>query len=195
MKKTFLLLSLITIAFASCNEKKTTQDDIIRQKAEELIIKSMNDPDSYEFVSLEIVDSTTYKDNITHKRELYSKFMTSEYESITSKKGTAIESGLSEIKKDSLIIAGIDSIEQSIGNKVNDAISYTYILKCRGNNKIGAKILVSYYIQTKTDEDRIINITDDINKIYPHPCDFPGFKDLIEKHNPKYPIANRYANY
>lgn len=45
MKKTFLLLSLITIAFASCNEKKTTQDDIIRQKAEELIIKSMNDPD------------------------------------------------------------------------------------------------------------------------------------------------------
>lgn len=68
MKKTFLLLSLITIAFASCNEKKTTQDDIIRQKAEELITKNMNDPDSYEFVSLEIVDSTTYKDNITHKK-------------------------------------------------------------------------------------------------------------------------------
>lgn len=76
--------------------------------------------------------------------------MASEYESIASKKDVPIESSLSEIKKDSLIIAGIDSIEQSIRNKVNDAISYTYILKCRGNNKMGTKILVFYYIQTRT---------------------------------------------
>ena len=192
MKKILLSFTVITSLFLSCNNEPA-QNDVIRQNAEELIKKNMNDPESYEFVSIQIVDSTTYKDNIEHKKKLYIGFLESEKKALDkSLDKNDIESSRIEIQKDSLIIAGIDSIEKEMGNNVENVASYTYILKCRGNNKLGAKVLVDYYIQTKTAEDKIINITDSKNKLYFNPCDFPGFADLIKKHNPKYPLSNRY---
>lgn len=76
MNKILLSFTVISL-FLSCNNEPA-QNDTIRQNAEELIKKNMNDPESYEFVSMQVIDSTTYKNNIEHKKKLYIGFLESE---------------------------------------------------------------------------------------------------------------------
>ena len=126
MNKILLSFTVISL-FLSCNNEPT-QNDTIRQNAEELIKKNMNDPESYEFVSMQVIDSTTYKNNIEHKKKLYIGFLESEKKTLDkSRNNNDIESSRIEIQKDSLIIAGIDSIEKEMGNNVDNVASYTYI--------------------------------------------------------------------
>lgn len=187
MKRVLLLTLLVSFLFSCGNENN--REDRVKQNVEELIKKSMDDPKSYEFVSIEVIDSVTYKDNIDYRKEHFVKSLNMNRDNIDFYteigKNEEIEKYQLEMKKDSLIIDEINSIEQKLGDEVNKIASYTYQFKCRGNNKFGAKILVSYYVQTDFRNDSIINITDDIDKLYLNPTDFPGYIDLLNKYRTK----------
>lgn len=180
-----ILLSFIASIslFMSCNNEPT-KNDIIRKNAEELIKNSMHDPASYEFVSIEVIDSDTYKNNINQRKNLFSKRLASGYRSLSfdleNNRIDDMNKTLLEIKKDSLILVGIDSIENSMKDKINDVISYTYLFKIRGKNEMGVKILSEYYIQTNAENNEIINLVDDEKKLYLTPFNFPGYEELIK---------------
>lgn len=70
MNKLFTILS-IAITLSACGSDSTStlsRDEIVKQNAEAHLKAVMNDPTSYEFVSLKLVDSVLYKDNIHYRR-------------------------------------------------------------------------------------------------------------------------------
>lgn len=60
------LVALLTGCQGNANETQRTRQDIVRQKVEEVLLPKMDDPDNYEFVSLELMDSTTHQGSVTH---------------------------------------------------------------------------------------------------------------------------------
>ncbi|NRT14694.1 hypothetical protein HNP99_001038 [Flavobacterium sp. 28A] len=198
MKKTTLktligLFTLTTLALTSCSEKKPNRDEIVRKNAEEYLKEKMNDPKSYEFVKLELIDSVLYSDNIKYRKENFNKNIEDNKDEIKRKEEykieipsmydeREIEELKADIAKNEKIIAKIDSLETKLGTKKNQVASYTYVFSFRGNNALGAKILNEYILQTNPSPDfKIINMTDDKDKVFLNPNDFPGYREMIAK--------------
>lgn len=87
---------------------------------------------------------------------------------------------LYSIKKDSIILSGIDSIQNLMGDKINEDVAYLYNYKFRGKNKLGAVILEEYLIYISPNWE-VIQMTNDRKKLYSNPGDFPGYVDLVKK--------------
>jgi hypothetical protein len=187
------LFALMTLGLTSCSEKKPNRDEIVIKNAEEYLKAKMNDPKSYEFVKLALIDSVLYSDNIQYRKEAFSKYLEDDKDEIKRKEGYKIdlpsmydEKEIEELKakiaKNEKILMKIDSLETKLGNKKNEVASYTYVFSFRGNNALGAKILNEYILQTNPSPDfKVINMTDDKDKVYLNPNDFPGYKEMIEK--------------
>lgn len=182
--------ALIAIGLTSCSEKQPTQDDIVKKNAETYVKEKMNDPASYEFVKLELIDSVTFSNNIEYSKDFYSKIIDSDRRLLemeerykTSIYGEKSEEYLkAEIEKNERILSKIDSLATLLGDRKNEVASYTYIFSFRGNNALGAKILNEYVVQTDPAPDfKIINMTDDKDKIFLNPNDFPGYREMIKK--------------
>lgn len=125
-------------------------------------MESLNDPDSYEFVSLDLVDSTTFADNIAYRRDYF-----------TQRK---------DDPKNARILSGIDSLENLMGEKTNDVASYRYLFTCRANNALGAKVINTFHVQTgPVPAYEVINITQDEDRIILNPNEFPGYFDMASK--------------
>jgi hypothetical protein len=187
------LFALMTLGLTSCSEKKPNRDEIVIKNAEEYLKAKMNDPKSYEFVKLVLIDSVLYSDNIQYRKEAFSKYLEDDKDEIKRKEGYKIdlpsmydEKEIEELKaqiaKNEKILMKIDSLETKLGNKKNEVASYTYVFSFRGNNALGAKILNEYILQTNPSPDfKVINMTDDKDKVYLNPNDFPGYREMIEK--------------
>jgi len=76
MNKLGILFAFVTFLFAGCKENQPTQFDVVKSNAEAYIKEKMNDPSSYEFVNLVLIDSTTYKDNIEYRLNLFNNRLT-----------------------------------------------------------------------------------------------------------------------
>ena len=128
MKKIILLLSIII--FISCGEKKKSQKDIIQEKASLAIKKNMNDSESYEFVSIDKIDTIVWTD---------------EEGSSLMLKGLTLEK---ENRQKFL-----DSVQKVIEKRKsnNQFHFYDVNMTVRGNNSYGAKMLAEYYV--KLDKD------------------------------------------
>lgn len=169
MKKIMFLVCAI-IVLSSCGGKSENQTEKkLREVVEAELQKSMNDWSSYEFVSTEIMDTIKYIDNINFRKKYYQNRIKL-YKTENSK----------EITKDSLIIIGIDSIQNTMGNEVNEDVAYLYNYKFRGKNKIGELVLENYYIYISPNWE-IIQITNDQHKLYNNPGEFPGYVELVKK--------------
>jgi hypothetical protein len=174
MKKIILLVCAIT-ALCSCGGSGNQNEKKVREVVEAKLKTEMNDWSSYEFVSAEAIDTIKYIDNINYRKEYFQK-------SIENNKG-ASNYGLdysSSITKDSIILIGIDSIQNAMGDKVNEDVAYLYKYKFRGKNKLGAVILDEYLIYISPNWE-IIQMTNDPKKLYNNPGDFPGYVDLVKK--------------
>ncbi|MBN1989403.1 MAG: hypothetical protein JW783_08410 [Bacteroidales bacterium] len=197
MRKTIGLIVAVTMIcggiLLSCT-KKQTRDDLVRNNAEQYLKENMNDPESYEFVKLELIDSVLYKDNIEYRRQMFENRLENEKKMLTFKEEVRLTSPSmysddeinrhkNEISKDERIIAAIDSIEISLGNKVNEVASYTYIFSFRGKNELGAKTINVYYLQTTPDLN-VKNLTTEKSKIIVNPSDFPGYLDILNRLSP-----------
>ena len=187
------LFALVSIGLTSCAEKEPTRDEIVKKNAEEYIKSKMNDPKSYEFVKIELVDSILYSDNIEYRKENFKRDMEYDQSSLErlERYKTEIPSMYDEkeveelnlkIEKNIRILTKIDSLASELGERKNEVASYTYIFSFRGNNALGAKILNKYAVQTDpAPEYKIINMTDEKDKMYLNPNDFPGYREMIEK--------------
>jgi hypothetical protein len=185
--------ALIAIGLTSCSEKQPTQDDIVKNNAETYVKEKMNDPSSYEFVKLELMDSVTFNDNIEYRKDFFSRNMEYDRSSLERQEGyktelpsmydeKEVEELKAKIEKNERILSKIDSLATLLGDRKNEVASYTYIFSFRGNNALGAKILNEYVVQTDPAPDfKIINMTDDKDKIFLNPNDFPGYRKMIEK--------------
>ena len=111
MKKIILLVCAIT-ALCSCGGSSNQNEKKVREVVEAKLKTEMNDWSSYEFVSLEVVDTIKYIDNINFRKKDFK-------ERIEREKGSHINFSNS-IEKDSLILIGIDSIQNAMGDKVNE---------------------------------------------------------------------------
>lgn len=192
-RMTLGIFALIVIGLTSCTQKQPTQDDIVKKNTETYVKEKMNDPASYEFVKLELMDSVTFSDNIEYRKDYFSRNMEYDRSSLERQEGykTEIPSMYDEkdveelkakIEKNERILSKIDSLATLLGDRKNEVASYTYIFSFRGNNALGAKILNEYVVQTDPAPDfKIINMTDDKDKIFLNPNDFPGYREMIEK--------------
>lgn len=193
MTKIALGIFLTLIGFTSCTEKQPTRDEIVKKNTEEYLKPKLNDPDSYEFVKLELIDSILYSDNIKYRKEYFQKDLENDKEDLERQERykTEIPSMYKEedvtelnekIAKNEKILSAIDSLETELGPKKDEVASYTYIFSFRGNNALGAKILNEYVVQTDPEPNyKIINMTDDKDKVFLNPNDFPGYREMIEK--------------
>lgn len=192
--KITLGLFLTLIGFTSCTEKQPTQDEIVKKNAEEYLKPKLNDPNSYEFVKLELIDSVLYSDNIKYRKERFQKDIEYDKDNLERQERykTEIPSMYKEeevtelnekIAKNEKILSAIDSLETELGSRKNDVASYTYIFSFRGNNALGAKILNEYIVQTDPKPELTIkNMTDDKDKVFLNPNDFPGYREMIKKY-------------
>ena len=187
------LFALVSIGLTSCAEKEPNRDEIVKKNAEEYIKSKMNDPKSYEFVKIELVDSVLYSDNIEYRKEYFKRKMEYDQSSLEREESDKTEFPIlydekrvqelnSKIEKNKRILTKIDSLASELGERKNEVASYTYIFSFRGNNALGAKILNEYAVQTdQAPEYKIINMTDEKDKMFLNPNDFPGYREMIEK--------------
>ena len=161
------LLSILLVLLIGCKsapkektekaEKPLTIDEIVRNSAEEYLKDKLNDPESYEFVKLVLIDSVMYKDNIEYRRVRF--------------------------KDDEIVLAKIDSLVQVMNDKVDDVASFTYIFSFRAINAMGAKVLNEYYLQTgESPNYEVVNLAEGMDDIFLNPNDFPGYTEMIRKH-------------
>lgn len=191
--KTFAFIATASVLFISCGEKKPNRDKIVKLNVEEYLKSRMNDPESYEFVKLELIDSISFSNNIEYRKESFQRNLKYDKDDLERQKRykidipsmyqeEKIEELNEKIAKNEKILAKIDSLEADLGNRKNETASYTYIYSVRGNNKMGAKILNEYIVQTNPAPNfEIINMTDDKDKMYLNPNDFPGYREVISK--------------
>jgi len=187
------LFAFIAIGLTACSEKQPTQDEIVKKNAEEYVKEKMNDPNSYEFVKLELIDSITFSENIEYRKDYFSKNMEYDRSSLERQERykteipsmydeKEVEDVKAKIEKNERVLYKIDSLATLLGDRKSEVASYTYIFSFRGNNALGAKILNEYVVQTDpAPEFKIINMTDDKDKIFLNPNDFPGYREMIEK--------------
>jgi len=190
-----------TLLFYSCGEskeKEVSQYDQVLQLVENAVTPKLNDPKSYEFVELVLVDSVLIKDNVEYRLnyfshnlefaesrvEVYKGYKSSESFLFDSLSLKSQENNVLEYKE---ILKGIDSIKVSLNDRLNDVASYTYSYTFRGNNKMGALVLNTYLIQTDPLAPfEVINIAENEDELFLIPNQFEGYLELVK------PIIEKY---
>lgn len=195
IKTIILALTIITI-LTSCQEATLTRDEIVKRNVEEYLMERLNDPESYEFVELQNLDSVIFKANIEHIKNRFQIRMQYEQKQLEGQleyKNDPIlrrslyreewENGHSlEIDRYKKLQLAIDSIEIALGDTVNHVASYTYYFSCRAKNAFGAKILSEYILQTTpAPEYEVLNLVNENDKVYLTPNAFPGYYEIMEK--------------
>ena len=197
--KLCIAIYMIVFTMTACSSpgeqsKPLTRDDIVKMNLDEYLGSRLNDPDSYEFVELKIMDSVLYKDNIEYRRNYFIRQLEYEKDNLERQLDykKTIPSMYDEnevlkirgsIDKNNKILSGIDSLEIVLDDMVNNVALYTYYLSFRATNSFGAKVLNEYILQTDPAPDyEIINMTDDQDQIILNPNDFPGYREMITKY-------------
>lgn len=160
MKK--LLLFLFTIILLSCDETSKKETNTVQEETNSIQISieaylkpKLDDSESYEFVEMKLLDSVTFGENIAFRK--------------------------GEFMDNPILLKKIDSLVSIMDVGINDVASYSYLFKFRTNNKLGATVLNEYIVQTDENRD-VINMTNEMNKLFLNPNDFPGYKEMIRKH-------------
>jgi TonB family protein len=177
--KSKLIAFLIVVGSMS---NAQTIDQKVRIKAEKFLKENMNDPSSYQFVSLKALDPVTYQDNIDD--ELAPLESDIRMEQITLDIYTdnpeyhfdAILEGKTKIENAKLLRAKLDSIKKSLNTKLGTVTLYNYSLKCRGKNAFGALVLNEYLVQVAPKNLELVNMVSNYKDGYYTYGGFPGYK-------------------
>lgn len=133
------LLSFLLIALSSCNkstEGKNKAEDIIKNNIELKLKETMNDPNSFEFVSMEITDTLSVRD----RRE----FLNDEkYKNIIENPYTSSQM--------LFLVKELYTFLQKQTDEEKDAVYYIDY-NIRGKNSFGAKVLSNYSVTVLNDE-------------------------------------------
>jgi hypothetical protein len=195
------ILTISLLVLSSCGEsakKEVSQYDQVLLSVENAVKPKLNDPKSYEFVELVLVDSVLYSENVEYRLSGFKKYLDDSRRGVEDlKRYKESESILydslklvnreKDILENEEIIQGIDSIRMSLGDKLNDVASYTYSFSFRGNNKMGALVLNTYLVQTDPVAPfGVINLAKNEDELFLNPNQFEGYIELVT------PIFEKY---
>lgn len=204
LKSTLSLFIMCCIAF-SCSKSPKSE---IQEAIEKIILPQLDDPSSYEFASLQILDTIKYEDNINHDKFLFEKTINdnndiiSRFKKIHQRENEEVlnfrlSNEMSAVRVYSKAIEILDSIENGI--QTDKICAYTCCYKFRSNNGLGNLTLNTLYIEISPllQNYNILNIQNEIEKLSPTPGDYPNKKlvdQQIEKYKSPEEILNQFRN-
>ena len=187
----------LVIGGCSRNDQKKERDTeaidpltTIKTNAEAHLQTMLNDPKSYEFVSLEFIDTVTYEENINRMKTSHQNDLELANQNIQSqleyqKIGSFIFdiNDLTRSRSDSMnaqtILNGLDSIEKKLSGKIKEEAAYLLIFKYRAKNALGALVINENFLQVTAGPDfKVLNITDNTKRLFLTPNSFPGFEEF-----------------
>lgn len=161
-----LILLLVSIILFSCSTTpKKSPEEIAKANIEENLMRNLHDASSYEFVELGKLDTIYAKEHYQELEEEYTDLLLSmqdypnkieELQDIATKFRNYGSEYESEAKEAEELIAGyIDDYEKTQKNlakyrelsqnsQPDEILDITTTLRCRANNKMGAKVLAIY---------------------------------------------------
>lgn len=200
----FIFSVVSALLLSACGANEPTHEEIVREHFEAHISDKLNDPESYEFMEIAVIDTVYYKDNIEYRQESFAdrieyaesqivrseesineRYLGEDLYSASQKEGFRedIKGYEEDISRYHNILEEIDSLEIVLGDRVHEAASYTYLIRFRASNAFGAKVINEYIIQTDPEPDfSIINITDEEDQVLLNPNQFPGYMEMIRKY-------------
>jgi len=206
MCKTHLkfILSLLLLSCISYSCSKSPKSEI-QEAIEKVILLQLDDPSSYEFASLQILDTVSYIDNINHDKNLIKETIANNNSRI--KRTRKIHSNESEerlnfflsneieaVKIYSKALVVLDSIEKNIASQINQTSAYICCYKYRTNNELGNLTLNTLYIEiSPSQEYKVIGIQNKIENLSSTPGNYPN-KKLVEVEIEKYESPQDYMN-
>ncbi|MGQ1911583.1 hypothetical protein ACT3CE_17600 [Marinifilum sp. RC60d5] len=210
MKTNTLLKNIITLCFIAiipaCNSSKQNE---LQEAIEKVILPQLDAPKSYEFASLQILDTITFKSNVKHDKLHIKQIIENNTNKINrTRKLHSSESKerldfflsdeISAVKIYSKALEKLDSIEKQLIPQINQTAAYICKYKFRSNNELGNLSLTTIYFEiTPSPSYTILNIQTDAKKLSTTPGDYPG-KDLVKSELKKYEspqdILNKFKN-
>jgi PBP1b-binding outer membrane lipoprotein LpoB len=169
MKNLITIIALVSLLFTSCTKEPSTEEKV-KMTIEAELMKTLNDPKSYEFVEMNKLD-TTYVKNYYSKlikdteklesetlisnsvRNKKSLELISEYKKYGAKKYASDIAKLeNSIKENADFLKKIEDTKAKYQNKFDNAkdtdiLDISTVFTCRANNKMGAKILANYIVR------------------------------------------------
>lgn len=166
MRKLVLLIILGIISFTSCSREPSV-DEKVKMEIESELVKNLHDPESYEFVEMEKIDTIFKKKYYKSMLDHYQKLMNSsqdtpervkkfdelakkfrqygrEYEPDAidaEKEAKKLQKNYDEVKDKFYEIENLYS-----NSREDEILELTTTFKCRAKNKVGAKILTKYNV-------------------------------------------------
>ena len=117
-----------------CSKKKSSEEQIVRSNIESIIMDTINDPDSYEFVNISAIDTIYTKAALYGIHESYKKML--EERKNETKQGyfsMSLEELKKQVKESELDYKSIEDEKQ--------ILEFKTVFKYRTNNVYGAKML------------------------------------------------------
>ena len=188
MKRFILVIATIAL-LVSC-AKEPTFTEKVKKTIEDYALKNLDDPKSYEFIQLTLLDSITIKDNIEYRKEFFkpSDYAYERLERMKSPENARyilypkedVDRQQQEIAQKESVIFAIDELAQTLTDSLNNVQAYTYLFEFRSNNKLGALTKTDVYVQI-TPKLEIITLTEDKDELKLNPKEFPGYIELLDR--------------
>lgn len=165
MRLSLLLIVAFGLLGCSAERKITAQEPSLSDKAVTALVSRLDDPDSFELVQIELVDSSSVGKNIQTFRTVQGD--------PTVFRGTSLYAPRVETMR------RLDSIENELRQIgcLDSIVSYSYFVEYRAKNAFGAKVLSSVIIQISPNGE-IWKIAGDPGKLALYPGLFPGYHDI-----------------
>lgn len=201
------IILIITIASCKGDSEKINENvevestevksksEIVKENIELHLASNLNDPSSYQFVELVLIDSVTYKDNIDRRISMFTRNIEQANRDIEREEryrdgdmsNLYREEAYNRAKKNLELytnyIEGIREIENNLDESVNEIASFTYIVSFRATNAFGALVLNEHFVQTKGYPDyEVINMTNERGRLHSVPNGFPGYDELLNRY-------------
>lgn len=127
-------LLLLSLGLLWCCSGSKNRDSIVKDNVEAYIKSGMDNPDSYEYVGLVLLDSVSYLDNLKAYTELEKNDL-----------GVTKEFSPEKFPTQTAKVAALDKLLSGYAN--TGTASYAYTFQCRQTNQANAVVLMTYYVQ------------------------------------------------
>ncbi len=175
----FLLISCISF---SCSKFPKSE---IQEAIEKVIIPQLDDPSSYEFASLQVLDTIRFCDNIQIDRDHFTSMINSSKKNIEYYKGRKggiidYEENLSNYTQ---LLEAVNATEKQLGETANNIAAFYCEYKFRFNNSHGQPKLHTLYIQItpKPDFEILAIKENEQGKLLNAPGNYPGRNDIEDQ--------------
>jgi len=140
--KNYLILILALIVITSCKESKENKEEIIKENISNKIKQNFKDPDSFEFVSMNLKEKETVKERKKVNNEKKVEEVKELYEKLGSKDSKEL---LESMQKE------LEFLNKQTDDDKTAVFKYDFVAK--GTNSFGGKIQTKYLVRVLNDEN------------------------------------------